>query len=195
MERRQLPEALTSTSLRLQRHTLAEAPLMFSYVQRDRDRLRRFLPWVDETKTVADERAFIELSRERWRAAESFDFSIYRQSDSTYIGNVGVHTVAWAHSRCELGYWILGEYEGQGYMCEAVACLESACFAIGFNRVEIRCSSANARSANIPKRLGYHLDGILREDMVEDGEYHDTLIFAKLRKDAAVTDSPKPRAP
>ncbi|HWE31318.1 MAG TPA: GNAT family protein [Polyangia bacterium] len=193
MERRPLPDELKSESLRLHCHTLAEASLMFSCVQRDRERLRRFLPWVDDTKTVGDERAFIELSRERWSAGESFNFSLYRQHDSAYIGNVGVHSIAWMHNRCELGYWILGEYEGQGYMSEAVACLETACFTLGFNRVEIRCSSANARSANIPKRLGYQLDGILREDMIEDGEYRDTLIFAKLRKETA-TAPPRPRA-
>jgi RimJ/RimL family protein N-acetyltransferase len=45
----------------------------------------------------------------------------------------------------------------------------------------------------LERRLGYLLDGILREDMIEDGEYRDTLIFAELRKDA-VTAPPKPRA-
>lgn len=196
MGNRTLPDQLEGATVLLRRHSMTDAPLMFSYVNRDRARLRRFLPWVDETKTVADERAYIELSRERWSAAETFDFSIFRRADGNYLGNVGVHSIAWPHNRCELGYWILGDFEGQGYVSDAVACLESACFTLGFNRVEIRCSSTNARSANIPKRLGYRLDGILRQDMIEDGEYSDTLVFAKLRSEfeSAVTAPPKPRA-
>ena len=196
MEKRTLPEQLAGASVLLKRHSLTDAALMFSYVNRDRARLRRFLPWVDATKTVADERAYIDLARERWSAAETFDFSLFRHSDGNYLGNLGIHTIAWAHNRCELGYWILGEFEGQGYMSEAVACVESACFAHGFNRIEIRCSSNNARSANIPKRLGYHLDGRLRQDTIEDGEYFDTFIFAKLRSEFAdsATAPPKPRA-
>ena len=29
------------------------------------------------------------------------------------MGNLGVHTIAWESRCCELGYWILGDFEGQ----------------------------------------------------------------------------------
>ena len=82
--------------------------------------------------------------------------------------------------RCELGYWILGDFEGQGYMSEAVRVLEAACFAVGFHRIGIRCSSKNARSAGVPRRSGYTLDGTLRQHALERGERRDTLVFSKL---------------
>jgi len=97
------------------------------------------------------------------------------------MGNAGVHSISWENHRCELGYWILGSFEGQGYMAEAVATIEATCFKRGFNRIEIRCSSLNERSASVPKRLGYKLDGVLREEKVEAGRYRDTLVFAKIR--------------
>ena len=44
------------------------------------------------------------------------------------MGNSGVHIAQWESRCCELGYWILGDFEGQGYMSEAVTALESAPF-------------------------------------------------------------------
>lgn len=50
------------------------------------------------------------------------------------------------------------------------------------NRIEIRCSGRNARSAAVAERAGFTLDGILRlstRDM--DGELHDSMVYAKVR--------------
>ncbi len=113
-----------------------------------------------------------------------FDFGLFRKADGTYLGNIGVHSIAWKHRRCGLGYWMLGAFEGQGYMSEAVGLVERAAFALGFHRIEMRCSSANARSASIPRRNGYRLDGVLRQDAIEDGAFRDTLVFSKLAGEA-----------
>jgi RimJ/RimL family protein N-acetyltransferase len=132
---------------------------------------------------VEDEQTYIRMTRERWDGHELFDFGIFRASDQAYLGNVGVHSISWEHRRCELGYWLAGPYEGQGYMAEAVTALERMLFAMGFNRIEIRCSSANVRSSAVPRRLGYRLEGSLRQDCVEKGTYRDTWVFARIRSD------------
>ncbi len=101
------------------------------------------------------------------------------------MGNIGVHTIVWEHGRCEIGYWLLGDFEGRGYMSEAVLALEQACFLHGFHRVEIRCSSQNLRSARVPRRCGYTLEACLREDAWENHQWRDTLVFSKLRGEAS----------
>lgn len=68
------------------------------------------------------------------------------------MGNLGVHTISWENDRREIGYWILGQFEGQGYMTEAVDAVTAELFRHGFNRVEIRCSSLNSKSAGVPER-------------------------------------------
>jgi RimJ/RimL family protein N-acetyltransferase len=183
MDKKAPPERIEGARVILKQHALAEAARMFEYVDRDRQRLRQFLPWVDAVESVEDERAYIESTIAKWASFDYFDFGIFRIGDGVYLGNAGVHSIAWGDDRCELGYWILGEFEGQGFISEAVTLLEKACFAIGFHRVEIRCSSRNQRSANVPKRCGYQLDGLLRQDAVENGGYRDTLVFSKLSTD------------
>jgi ribosomal-protein-serine acetyltransferase len=181
MEKRHLPEKIEAGRIYLKKHSLDLAEMMFNYVDEDRERLGQFLPWVDLTKTIDDERGYVQLTLEKWERFELFDYGIFRLSDGVYMGNVGVHSLAWNHDRCELGYWILGKFEGKGYMSEAVLALESVCFDSGFHRVEIRCDANNKRSASIPQRNAYLFEARLNQDTIINSKVRDTLIFAKLR--------------
>lgn len=180
MEKKHLPEKLVSERITLQKHNLKLADQMFSFVDRDRLRLRNFLPWVDSTTSVQHEIDFIQMTHKHWEEHKGYDFGIYRSDDSQYMGNIGIHAISWAHKRCEIGYWILGDYEGHGYISEAVTTLEKVCFQMGFNRIEIRCSSFNAKSSQVPRRCAYELDGVLKQDAIENGKFRDTLVFGKL---------------
>jgi RimJ/RimL family protein N-acetyltransferase len=182
--KRTLPsECLRSERITLRRHELELAETMFGYVDADRARLREFLPWVDGTRTLQDERDYIRMSREKWDEHQLFDYGLFRNEDGLYLGNAGVHTISWEHRRCEIGYWILGRFEGQGYMSEAVGALEREVFGLGFHRIEIHCSSRNQRSAAVPRRCKYRLEGTLRHDRIELGAFTDTYVFAKLATD------------
>jgi ribosomal-protein-serine acetyltransferase len=178
-----LPTLFKTERLLLRKHQLKLATKMFAAVDGDRARLRQFLPWVDGIRSSADETAYIRQTHQQWTACQMFDYGLFRQLDQQYLGNLGVHHIVWAHARCELGYWILGQYEGQGYMSEAVRGLEALLFSQGFNRIEIRCSSLNLRSAAIPRRLGYVHEGTLRQACWEQKQWRDTLIFARLAQD------------
>src|SRR5213595_2167719 len=120
MEKQPFPDWLDGERLILEKHTLEAAEQMFQYVDQDRQRLRRFLSWVDATLSAADEAKYIEDVLAKWDAGTMFDFGIFRKSDHVYLGNIGLHSVAWKHDRCGIGYWILGDFEGQGFMSEAV---------------------------------------------------------------------------
>ncbi|MCM2267790.1 MAG: GNAT family N-acetyltransferase [Elusimicrobiales bacterium] len=180
MEQKKFPELIGAPRLELRKHVLDLAETMYRYVDQDRQRLRVFLPWVDTTRSVDDEAAYIRMTHASWEKGTLFDYGLFERETGTYMGNIGVHNIAWAHDRCEFGYWILSSFEGKGFISEAVGALEKVCFGLGFHRLEIRCSSRNPRSAAVPRRLGYSLDGTLKEDAIEQGSYRNTLVFAKL---------------
>jgi ribosomal-protein-serine acetyltransferase len=182
LEKQHFPETILADRVTLKRHEVTLAEKMFQYVDQDRKRLREFLPWVDLTRTINDELSYIQMTHEKWANHELYDYGIFRNSDGLYLGNVGVHNFSWAHRRCEIGYWILGSFEGQGFMSDAVTALEKSIFGIGFQRIEIRCSSANLRSARVPRRCGYRLEGVFADQAIESGRFRDTFVFAKLRE-------------
>lgn len=68
-------------------------------------------------------------------------------------------------------------------MMEAVEGITN--FAIGTlsaNRLEIRCDATNTRSNRLAERLGYTLEGILRNEKCDvTGILRHTMVFAKVR--------------
>jgi RimJ/RimL family protein N-acetyltransferase len=180
VEKKYLSEKLTGERIYISKHDVSLAQTMFDYVQEDRDRLDEFLPWVEYIKSVKDEENYILSTHERWNSHTYFDYGIFLKESDTYIGNIGVHSIRWAHNCAELGYWILGKFEGHGYMSEAVKLIEKHLFEEGFHRVQIRCSDLNERSAGVPERCGYIYEGTAREDAIEKGKYRNTKTFSKL---------------
>ena len=91
----------------------------------------------------------------------------------------------WELGYFEIGYWLRKSAEGQGYMTETVRLLADYAFAsLSANRVEIICDARNLRSAAVPRRLGFVLEGWLRNHSLGPGESPaDTLIFALTRDD------------
>lgn len=66
-------------------------------------------------------------------------------------------------------------------MSEAVKNLtELGLIHIKFKRIEIRCESTNLRSRSIPERLGFELEGILKNDELsaDSSKLTDTCIYA-----------------
>ncbi|MNO00173.1 ribosomal-protein-L7/L12-serine acetyltransferase [compost metagenome] len=68
-------------------------------------------------------------------------------------------------------------------MTEAVnAITDFAVRELEANRIEIRCSGRNVKSAAVAERAGFKLDGILRRSTRGfDEELHDSKIYAKVR--------------
>ena len=181
MKKKYFNSQLNGSKVILKRHSLDLAETMFNYVDQDRERLRQFLPWVDQTKTLDDEIGYIKHTHQKWDEYILFDYGIFDIESNTYLGNIGTHTISWNNNCCEIGYWILGKYEGKGFISNALKTLEKHIFDLGFNRIEVRCSDLNEKSANVPKNNGYTLEGELRKNAIELGHYRNTKIFSKLK--------------
>ncbi len=67
-------------------------------------------------------------------------------------------------------------------MHEAVKLLEDDLFAQKAPRLVIKNDTENTGSINVAKRLGYHLDGVLRADFYSEylQSYRDVNIWSKL---------------
>ncbi|WP_242246031.1 GNAT family N-acetyltransferase [Bacillus cereus group sp. BfR-BA-01523] len=135
------------------------------------------IPTVEETEIILRNAHIDFLKR------ESFRYLIYLKGTNDFIGTASLHGINWKISKCEIGYWINTQFSGNGYMTEAVSELTNLGFQLlKFRRIEIRCESNNTKSRAIPEKLGFELEGILRnEDLSADGkELTDTCIYAKV---------------
>ena len=158
------------------------AATVFALVNQDRDYLREWLPWVDATGTVEDTLTFIRSSLEQFGANNGFAAGIW--SGHSFAGVVGTQKIDWLNRRVEIGYWLGQSFQGQGIVTEA--CRAVVTYALGeleLNRVAIHCAVGNAKSIAIPKRLGFTLEGTLRQAQLLQGQFHDVFLFGMLKRD------------
>ena len=155
------------------------APLLFNLVDGNREYLRRWLPWLDANTEVNDSRAFIDDARQRYANREGMDLGIWYRGN--LAGMVGFYDFEWRDRRANLGYWLAESLQGKGLMTRSCGALIDYAFGeLGLNRVEIRCSPRNLRSRAIPVRLGFSLEGLIRQaewlyDRFEDHEIYGLL--------------------
>lgn len=73
---------------------------------------------------------------------------------------------------------------GHGYATEAVQALLSWAFAtLNLNRVQADTDTRNIASVRVLTKLGFELEGTLRQDCIVNGEVSDSFVFGLLRQD------------
>jgi len=163
----------------------SDAQALFEAIAESRDHLRPWLPFADEHQTVDESRHWIIQQLANWILRDDLVLSIWEQATGRYLGGTGLHPHDWEIGYFEIGYWIRVSAEGHGYISESVRLLTDYAFDnLKANRIEIRCDELNVRSASIPKRLGYVLEGRSRNDVATtDGRLRTTLVFSLIPED------------
>ena len=80
-----------------------------------------------------------------------------------------------------LGYYLAEDAGGKGIMTRSVkAVLHYAFENLKLNKMEIRCGVENVKSRAIPERLGFKLDGVLRDEEWLYDHFHDVAVYSLL---------------
>ncbi|HEV8145099.1 MAG TPA: GNAT family N-acetyltransferase [Bryobacteraceae bacterium] len=155
---------------------------VFALVDRDREYLREWLPWVDSTLRQEDTLSFIRASLEQFASNSGFAAGVWWNEQ--FVGVIGTHKIDWLNRKAELGYWLGKDFQGHGIVTDACrAAITHLLVEMDLNRVVIQCATGNAKSCAIPRRLGFSLEGTMREGQLLNGRYEDLLLFAMLRRD------------
>jgi len=179
-----IPLGLETARLYL-RAPLAEtdARVVNEAIRRSHEELKRWLPFAQDVPTLSETEANLQRAQELYGTGESFRYLIFLRETGTFVGTVSLFGIDWDVPKAEIGYWLDSTHTGRGYMTEAVeAVVRFGCAQFDFKRIEIRCESTNEGSRLIPERLGFQLEGMLRnEDLSADGmRLTDTAVYGLL---------------
>ncbi len=167
----------------LHRRLLAHAEDFFHLIDKNRTFFGQWMFWLDTVKSAEDTKKFAEKSIKDWDEKTSFGYSIINKNSNQLMGTISTVDLRWEHDNAAIGYWLAEEFNGHGYMTEAMKLFEDALFEIGLNRIVLETDAENTKSFSIPERLGYKLDGILRENSFENGAHRSTKVYSKLRSE------------
>jgi len=149
------------------------------------DELRPWMAWAWRESTAAGEEESVRRARAAFVQRSDLMLLLFLKGTGTLVGSSGLHRADWDVPRFEIGYWCRTRFAGRGYVTEAVRGIASFAFdQLGANRVEIRCDRLNERSRRVAERLGFRLEGTLRNAEVgTDGSPRDVLVFSMLPKE------------
>ncbi|WFD11941.1 GNAT family N-acetyltransferase [Tepidibacter hydrothermalis] len=131
-------------------------------IDKNRDYLRQWLPWLDSIQSCEDVNKFIKSCLEQFSKNEDFTVGIWYRGD--FAGVIGYNELNLGHKKANIGYWLGAEFTGLGIMTRTCKAMVNYAFSeLGLHRVEIRCAEENLKSRAIPERLAFKNEGVLRD--------------------------------
>ena len=183
---REFPYSFDTERLTIRGPLPGDGQELWTAVTESQAELIPWMPWAVDIPDAEWYEAHVRQGRLKFLAREDLWLMLLLKGTNTIIGGSGLHRMDWKVPKFEIGYWVRTGYARQGYITEAVVGLTDFAFdVLQAKRVEIRCDVKNERSADVPRRLGFELEGTIRCDDRDHltNELRDTYVFSKIRRD------------
>ncbi|MGA2821399.1 MAG: GNAT family protein [Anaerolineales bacterium] len=175
----------------------------------EREDLPRFVRWFADPEVRAGLRMHLGMSlamEERW-----FEGILQRPADEQpqaievrtgrdqweHIGSAGFHGIDWRNRSAEVGI-VIGEkrYWNQGLGTEVMRLLlEHAFDTLNLRRVYLRVFEDNPRAQRTYEKVGFVLEGRLRQAEFRRGTYRDVRLYSLLQEEWAKRGANPDREP
>jgi len=155
---------------------------LFQLIDSNRNYLRQWNPWLDVMQSRAAVEKLVAAWLQQFENRRGFCAGIW--FDGHLCGTIHHLNVDWLNRTTALTYWLDETHQGKGIMTESCRAIVSHAFETWkLNRITIECATDNARSRAIPERLGFKLEGIVREAEWLYDHYVDHALYGLLRSD------------
>ncbi len=150
------------------------------------------LGWVNDREVVGNLASFsgepftreAELAYIRAMQASKVNrvYTVLAAGDGRYLGQVGIHQIFWRSRVGRLSAIIGNKAEwGKGYGSAAIASLLDVAFgAEQLHKVWLMVFSTNQRSLRTYARLGFQVEGTLRQEYFHEETWHDMVRMSLL---------------
>ena len=175
-----LPERLETRRLVLRPPRRGDGAAVNEAVLETIDALQRWMSWSVPAPTLEQSELWCRKSAAEFIERKHFALLMWLREDPVMlVGSSGMRAIDWKVPRFEIGYWVRRRFEGQGCVTEAARGIARFAFeALGARRVEIQTDDLNERSWRVAERLGFRLEGVLRNECREAGGLRDTRVYA-----------------
>jgi ribosomal-protein-alanine N-acetyltransferase len=166
--------SFTLTSKRLTLRFLNEIDLLAIYEMHSNPEVMRYWsypPWTD----ISQAHQMLLETQDGYLNGCALTLGIELNSDHRFLGTCSLFQFHFASRRAELGYALIRQYWGSGYMHEALQVLLSFAFqTLNQNRLEADIDPRNLASIKTIEKLGFLKEGHLRERWIVNDEISDT---------------------
>jgi ribosomal-protein-alanine N-acetyltransferase len=121
----------------------------------------------------------LERQEEERNAGRGAYFLVHHSNDNAIIGGININNITFGAARHgTLGYWIDKNYEGQGYMREALQVIIDYAFqTLMLRRLNAASLPDNNRSIKLLLSLGFEEEGYAKKYLQINGVWQDHKLF------------------
>jgi len=147
-------------------------------------KVNAFVPNECLPKTVEDAVREIVYFQDLFRYKRSIYWVVARKEDNKMIGSCGFNYWSRDHNRAEISYDLARPYWRSGITSKAVSTVLGFAFSqMQLNRIEATVTPTNIASFGLLKKLKFQKEGVLRQQKLLHGQYHDAIMLSLLSKD------------
>lgn len=134
-------------------------------------------------KTTEDALEHIAMIEDKIVNNTGINWGITIKGNSKIIGIIGHYRISPENHRAEIGYMSFPEFNGKGYMSEAI----KSVVAFGFEQMNLHSIEAiidpdNIASERVLQKNGFVKEAHILENELWEGKFWDTVIYSLLRK-------------
>lgn len=120
-------------------------------------------------------------------ADDRFDFAITLKGDPQYIGEAVLNNIDWHNRSAGFRIALAGKaHFGKGYGSEATRLVvDFGLKTLKLHRIELEVYDFNPRAQHVYEKAGFQVEGIRRDALHWEGQYHNAIMMAILQADAS----------
>lgn len=161
--------------------TPEDANDMTSYYMKNKEHLRKFEPEREESfYTFEVQKQILMENYKQFLNGEGINFGIYKEYN--LIGKIQISGIIYGVFKSAIiGYSLDKDYQGNGYMKEAVKLVEEYAFNVmELHRIEASTLVDNLRSQNVLVGCGFQKLGVNKNYLFINGKWQDHITFYKV---------------
>jgi ribosomal-protein-serine acetyltransferase len=158
------------------------AEVLYNLVNQNREYLKEWLPWLDDTTEQKDVEEFTKSVVSQMAEGRGLTCVVVFQDN--IVGVVSYNSIEPSTKTGYIGYWLDKDHNGKGIMTKSVDKLIEIGFReLGLRKVEISCAVDNTKSRSIPERLGFKKEGVIRNAENLYGRYVDHVVYGLMKNE------------
>lgn len=109
-------------------------------------------------------------------------WAVCSPDNKLFYGAGGLNSLSKEHKKAEIGFWLLSDYWGKGFMTEAMPLICNYGFdKLGIHRIEGIVETENLLCKKAMEKLRFQHEGTMRECEIKNGKFISLDIYAKLK--------------
>lgn len=106
-----------------------------------------------------------------------------------FYGVIGLYHLNRIHKKAEIGFWLMPEFQGKGIMPKvALFYCHYGFQKLNLHRIEALVETENQACIRLVDKVGFQLEGTMRNCEIKNGKYISLHIFSRLSTDPFISN-------